>query len=155
MVSNLYESLLQEVGSVLGVALSPDAVNSCTIRLKSGVRIQMEIDPAERYFVLSSDLGPVPPGQYRQSLFLAALQANGAPAPRPGTFAFSEAAEHLIVFRQIPLKDLNGERIAYDLKPFAELAHMWERAVTQGELPLVASYGRNVNRSAGMFGMRP
>ncbi|MDP1836001.1 MAG: CesT family type III secretion system chaperone [Chlamydiales bacterium] len=156
MVSNLYETLLAEIGSILGVSLFPDSNNSCLVKLKNGLRVQFEMDPHGRQFILGVDLGPVPSGQYRQTLFREALRANGMPYPRLGTLAFSQKTGHVVLFETMSPQDLNGERIAFRLFPLAEKALKWKDAIEHGEVPLIEAPARGgLGRTMGLFGIRP
>ena len=156
MVTDLYETLLSEVGAILGVSLFPDSNNSCLVKLKSGLRVQLEMERTGKYFIIGIDLGPVPAGQYRQKLFREALRANGLPYPRLGILAFSEKSGHLILFDPVSTQDLNGERIAFRLSPLAEKGLKWQEAIQRGEVPIVETPVKGGARPpAGIFGLRP
>ena len=154
MVHALYETLLEEVGSILGVSLYPDSNNSCLVKLESGLEVQMEMDRNGQHFLIGIDLGPVPPGQYREELFKQALRSNGLPPPRMGVFAFSEDTGNVVLFHLIPSQELNGDRIAFALSPLAEKALTWQEAIATGEVPRVEVQPTS-GGSLGMFGMRP
>lgn len=152
MVSNLYEGLLQELGKVLGLALVPDANNSCLVRLPNGLEVQFELDQTGDRFIMGTDLGAMPSGRYRELMFREALKANGMPAPRPGILAYSKSADRLILFRWLLARELNGEKIAFLLGPFSEKALEWREAIRQGDVPqfqATASSG-----PSRMFGIR-
>ncbi len=156
MVSGLFESLLTELGTIMGVSLFPDSNNSCLIKLKSGVKVQMELDTKGEQFIIGIDLGPVPPGQYRQSLFREALRANGFPHPRLGVLAFSKKNGHMVLTDTISVQDLNGERIAFRLTPLTEKGLKWKDAIEHGEIPPVEAPSKRDGQSPmSMFGMRP
>ncbi len=154
MVHALYETLLEEVGGILGVSLYPDSNNSCLVKLESGLEVQLEMDRTGNNFIVGVDLGPVPPGQYREQLFKEALRSNGFPPPRLGVFAFSETNGHVVLFESLPAQQLNGEQVAFTLAPLAEKALKWQEAISTGEVPLVESQPTS-GGSIGMFGMRP
>jgi Tir chaperone protein (CesT) family len=151
MVKNLFEALLDEVGHALKIAdLHADRNNTCLISMPNGVKIQLEMHSRTQEFVLGSDLGQIPPGRYRENLFIEALRSNGMPN-HVGILAYSAKNDHLILFQTINLKDLTGERIATDMSPFIEKAKIWQEAMEKGEIPVVA----NMRTSMGMFGLRP
>ncbi len=155
MVAELYETLLTEVGTILGVSLFPDSNNSCLVKLKSGLQVQMEMERSGKSFIIGIDLGPVPTGSYRQQLFREALRANGLPYPRLGILAFSQKSGHLILFDPIDVHDLNGERIAFRLSPLSEKALKWQDAIQRGEVPIVETPSKSTGRPLGVFGLRP
>jgi hypothetical protein len=155
MVSGLYETLLTEVGGILGVSLFPDSNNSCLVKLISGLEVQLEMDAQGRSFIIGIDLGPVPPGMYRQTLFREALRANGMPYPRNGVLAYSQKSGHVILYETMSPQDLNGERIIFRLLPLSEKALKWKEAIEHGEVPIVEVSARSNAGSFGMFGMKP
>lgn len=152
MVSNLYESLLQELGQVLGLELTPDKNNSCLVKLKGGLEVQFELNPTGDRFLMGTNLGSAPPGRYRDALFREALKTNGMPPPRPGVLAFSPKADCLVLFRWLPAREINGERIAFLLGPFAERAMAWRQAIQHGDIPQFE--GPSARGHAGLFGLR-
>ncbi len=153
MVTDVFGVILQEIGKNLQVAdLHPDRNNSCLIKLKNGLHVQMEIDRTGQFLILGSDLGAPPPGRLREALFKEALRANGLPPPRNGIFAYSTRSEHVVIYESFNLKDLNGEKVVAVLEPFAEKAFTWKEAIAKGDIPPVHT---NANRPAGMFGLSP
>lgn len=151
MVKNLFEALLDEVGHSLKINdLHPDRNHTCLISMPNGIKVQLEMHSRSQEFVIGADLGQIPPGRYRENLFLEALRANGM-ANHVGVLAYSAKTDHLILFQTIHLKDLTGERIASDMTPFLEKAQLWKEAMEKGEIPVVAT----MKTSMGMFGLRP
>jgi hypothetical protein len=151
MVKDLFDSLLEETGHALQIPnLHADRNNTCLIQLSNGLKVQLEIEPKAQIFMIGCDLGEVPIGRYRNNLFREALRANGLPGPQAGILAYSSKTDHLVLFKALPLKELNGERIADALESFSEKALLWKQAVDNGEIPALYT-----NRpSAGMFGLR-
>lgn len=154
MVKDLYGSLLEELGRALQITdLHPDRNNSCLIRLKNGLQLQVEIHPKTESLLLGCDLGDLPPGRFRVDLFREALRANGLPYPQHGILAYSQKSDHLILFEFLPLKDLTGDKIADEVTPFAEKALLWKNGIANNEVPVVTFAG--ARPSMGMFGLRP
>lgn len=154
MVSDLFGTLLQELGRALQIDLRPDANNSCLIRFGKDLRVQIELDPTGQVVVVGTELGTVPPGRYRENLFTEALKSNGLPAPRYGIFAYSRKTDHLILYEKMQIRDLTGNKIADFLPLFMEKAKIWKEALTRGEVP-VAITVHTSRPPTGMFGMRP
>lgn len=155
MVVNQFEALLQELGQILKIPLHPDKTHSCLIKLKEGVSVQLEIDRPGDSLLFGIDVADVPPGKYRENLFKEALRANGSPSPRYGTLAYSRKTGHLVLFERLPLKDLNGDKVAEFLKPFVMKAKVWKDAIIRGEVPVIQGSGAHPNKNIGMFGLRP
>lgn len=151
MVTNLYESLLEELGRILRVPLFPDENNSCQIRLANGLEVQLELDKSGARFLIGTNLGGIPPGRYRETIMREALKANGAPPPRAGIFAYSRRADTFVLFRLVPTQELSGEKIAQLLSRFAEKGLEWRNAIKKGEVP---SAQATASGPSGMFGMR-
>lgn len=155
MVSNLFESILLELGQTEVIPikdLHPDKNNSCLIRLKGGLEIQIEMDKEQKNLIIGSDLGPVIEGKYRESVFLEALKSNGLPAPRWGDFAYSENTDHLILFHTFHTDHLTGEKVADFLTHFLEKAFHWKELLSRNEVPAIS--GIYATRPLGMFGLR-
>lgn len=154
MVTDFFGALLDELGKILQMPLAPDSNNSCLIKFKEGVTIQLEMDRGNNQFlIIGSDLGAIPAGKYRENLFQEALKANGMPSPRYGTFAYSKQADHLILFEMMNLQEITGGKIAEFLPFFIEKAKVWSQALTKGEIPIVASV--YTSRPTGLFGLKP
>lgn len=155
MVTDLLGSLLQELSRIIGASnLQPDSNNVCLIRFKGNIEVQLELDRSNLHFLLTCDLGSVPIGRYRETIFLEALKSNGLPPPHHGVFAYSKQADHLILFQMLALKDLTGAKIGDALAPFLEKARVWKSAIEKGEIPPVNLPGVGV-APKGIFGLRP
>ncbi len=154
MVKDLYGTLLEELGRALQIAdLHSDRNNTCQIRLKSGLQIQVEINPKTNMLLIGCDLGNLPLGRFRVDLFREALRANGLPYPQHGIFAYSNKTDHMLLFEFLPIKELTGDKIADSLGPFTEKALLWKTSIANNEVPVVAIAG--ARPSFGMFGLRP
>lgn len=155
MIANLFESILQELGrtEVIPIKdLHPDSRNSCLIRLKGGLEIQIEMDKKGDFLLIGCDLGSAATGKYREDVFREALKANGLPEPRWGDFAYSQQTDHLILFHRLHTKDLTGEKVADYLSHFLEKAFLWRDALSHNDVPIVS--GMHTSRPLGMFGLR-
>lgn len=156
MVANLFESLLQELGKTELIpiqGLHPDGNNSCLIRLKGGIEVQLELAKEEGWLLVGCDLGQTGQGKYREDILTEALRANGCPYPRWGDLAFSQKSDHLVLQHKMATKDLNGEKIADFLAHFIEKAFIWKNALEHNEIPPFT--GTQISRPMGMFGLRP
>lgn len=151
MVTDLFGMLLQEVGTILNIKdLKADQNNSCLIKLKSGLKIQIEMDRTGQFLLIGSDLGDLPAGPYRLNIFREALKANGSSPPLHGILAFSAKTQHLVLFSKLMASQLNGDKMTAELNPFIEKATLWSEALKRGDVPIVSQPAA----SGGMFGMR-
>lgn len=155
MIANLFESILLELGrtEVIPIEnLHPDSHNSCLIRLKGGLEIQIELDKKVDFLLIGCDLGFISNGRYREEVFREALKANGLPYPRWGSFAYSQKSDHLVLFDRLHTRDLTGEKVADYLTHFLEKAFHWRDAISHNDVPIVTGIG--TTRPMGMFGLR-
>jgi hypothetical protein len=153
MVADVFESLLQELSKALKVDLRPDKNNSCLIKLKEGVKVQLELDHSGRFLVLGADLGSISVGRYRENLFRQALMANGLPPPRHGIFAYSKRADSLVLHAMLEVKELNEERLTQFFQTFVEKVIYWNEAIKRGEIPEI-SEEKAAKGGSGMFGLQ-
>ncbi|NGX42083.1 MAG: hypothetical protein K940chlam7_00359 [Chlamydiae bacterium] len=157
MVTDLFDSLLQELGEAMEIEdLHADANNTCLIVFETSLEVYIEPHEKGDFLLICTDLGRVPPGRYREDVFREALKSNGLPYPRNGTFGYSEQSDHLLFFELLSLKELNGEKIATFLYPFMEKALVWKQSIEGGEVPVADTMktGRTTG-PAGLFGLRP
>ena len=155
MVQDVFDSILQELGAALKIEdLHIDDTKTCLIKFENQLEVYIEPYEKDEFMLISTNLGQVPRGRYREDVFREALKANGLPPPRHGTFAYSEQSEHLILFGMLSLRELNGEKIASFLYPFMEKALVWKNAIASGDVP-VADTMKTSRGPMGMFGLRP
>lgn len=155
MVMDLLESVLEEFGTVVHIPnLKADEHHSCEIALPNkGPKIQLELDTSEEFLVIGCEFDFIPHGRYRENLFKIALQSNSLPPPRTGDFAFSKKVEKLVLFTKIPIKNINGEKVASIFGPFSEKAILWTRAIKEGEIPALHTTYSTRSAGTGMFGL--
>lgn len=135
---------------------SPDQNNTCLIKFKGDILVQIEVARDENHVIIGSNLGEVAVGSYRNNLFEAALKTNGLPQPRPrtGTLAFSQYAGQLVLFEMFNSKDVSGQVIADFLPSYLETVKVWKEAISRGDTPVVATPFAS-KPLGGMFGLRP
>ena len=156
MVTTAFGTILQELGKSALIPITdlhPDRNNSCLVRIKGGIELQMELDRSGQNLVIGCDLGAIPPGRYKENLFREALKANGLPHPRYGIFAYSKQTDHLIVFDTLNTKDLTGDKVAEYLVKFMEKVVTWRSAISGNDIPLIAAI--KSSKLGGIFGLKP
>lgn len=155
MVTDFFGTLLQELAQALHLpSLQPDANNSCILKFKGEVIVQIEIDRSNQSLVIGSDLGSIPAGRYRENIFTEALKANGMPLPRYGIFAYSKQSDHLVIFDALPIRDLTGTKVADFLPLFVQKARIWKTALERGDIPPLATL-YTAGQTSGIFGLKP
>lgn len=154
MVMDLLNTILKDLEQYLNITdLHTDKNESCRIVYNNGFEVQLELDPSGEFVCVGTKIGVVPKGKYRNQLFKEALKMNGLPAPRYGTFAFSEKNNMLIFFDYVWAKELSGEKLSAFLKNFREKALVWKEALGRGEVPEFTQIGSKAQRPKGMFGL--
>lgn len=157
MVTDFFGALLKELGALMEMPnLTPDQNNTCLIKFKGDIRVQIEVTRNDEYVIIGANLGEVPVGSYRRNLFEAALKANGLPQPRPrsGNFAYSQYANQLVLFEMFNTKDVTGTAIADFFPLFLETIKVWKDALARGDTPNIAVTSISKFQT-GMFGLRP
>ncbi len=151
MVSGLFGTLLQEVSEQLKLdpILKPDARESCLVRFKGGIDVQMEINGKKDCFVMGTSLGVIAPGKYREEVFQAALRENGERHEIAATFAFSPRINQLYIYKELPLNELRGSIIAEKLELFVGKALHWKEALDKSLVPEV----KEVSKGTSIFQM--
>jgi len=151
MVSDLFESLLQELAKSLQIKdLKPDPNNSCLIHFQNGLEVQIEPFEKDDKLLLVIDLGQIPKGRFREDVFRESLIANGIPSP--GTFAYSDQSDHLLLMELMPFDELNGEKIAATLSSMLEKAKIWKDNLDSGAVPIAHTLA-SMAQTAKPFGI--
>ncbi len=156
MVKTQLEIILEELGRSTLIAISslrPNDKNTCLIPLPDGMKIQIEMDKYEKNLIIGCILGVVEAGHYRNSLFHAALIANGLPYPRYGTLAYSSKTNKLVLHETLSMEELNGQKVSEYLGFFLEKARTWKQAIEGGNVPHIsAAYGSK--GAVSVFGLK-
>ena len=150
MVTDMFGVILDDLGKKIGVPLKPDENNTCLLKMKEGVSIQIEPDKSGDFLLLGCKLGVMPPGKYRENIFRQALKANDLPTVNTGIFSFSKKSDNLILFKKVYLKTLTAERLVQEVKPFVEKAALWANAIEHNDIPEISQV---YTSKSGMFGL--
>lgn len=154
MIQEIFGALLEELGSVMNMRLSPDRNNSCLFTYQNGLKVQLEHDTGNNQIIAVAYIGTPPPGRYRENLFKEALKANGLPLPQPGAFAYSKKTDSLVLYGYISITELTGQKLADFLAPFIQRADLWRNAMGRGEIPSFTGTELSFGRSGGgIFGL--
>lgn len=155
MVTDAFGLLLQEVGKLLKIPkLEPDSNSSCLINFPDKIALQIETDRSGNNLILGCDVGTLPPGKYRELVFREALRSNGLPPPHFGEFSYSKQADKLMLMQQIPMKEINGDKVLAVLNPLLEKAKHWKEAISRGDVPSIGAISSGSRGGAGMFGLK-
>ena len=127
-----FSLLLSELGKIIGLPLSPDKYNACSI-LAPPLTVQLELDTAQENLLFFTKIITLPPGRFLEDILCAALKANGMPDPRPGIFGYIAMTNHLALYQTTPAALLDQENLASLFGAFFALAESWHKAIEQGK----------------------
>lgn len=145
-----YSALLNELGSLIGVPLRPDASRRCKLFVNNQLPVYLEDREQREELLIASLIFEIPPGKFREVVLKEALKENNLPS-RFGCFAFSQRANQLAFFLYAPYKNLDGKKLADLLKVFLEKAFAWRKGIETGQLPQSA---RNDKKGPSIFDIR-
>ena len=156
MITDKFGSLIEELGKVLKINLKTDKNNACLIDFKNGLKVQIEIDARGENVLIAADLGEIVQGRFRENVFREALKANGLPPPRNGIFAHSKKNESLVLYDNVTMEEISGEKLADFLLDFNKKAELWKGCIARNEVPSFteseASPGKRT-QTGGLFGL--
>lgn len=151
MVTDAFGQILHELGQLLKLKdLHADSNNSCLIKFKNGLQVQIEPDRRGDCLILGCDIGVIPPGRYRENIFREALKANGFTPPKAFHFAYSRKSDKLVLMAFLLLRHINGQKVYEQLLILIKQGESWKEALTRGEVP---SHLETQQQSSGIFGL--
>ena len=154
MIEGPFEAALSELSKIWNIPLKPDKNNSCLVKFKNGLEIQIEPLNKRDDLLICAQLGEVYQGQYREELFKIALMTNGQDYPNIGTLAFSTDTNQLILFDHLPFVELTKDKLINLIDPFMEKALKWKEAIKGQSIPAVESKKRATLKKEGSpFGL--
>jgi hypothetical protein len=130
MAHESLEQYLSVLGPYVGLPLKADDRGVCRIALRDGLACQIE-SPLDGSFQLTSVLGELPAGRYKQQALQAALRTNGATPPPMTTLAFSAKRSALILQLLLPA-GTQPEILCQRFTLFLEQALTWQDALRAG-----------------------
>lgn len=127
-----FKEILTELGINLDLFLTPDNDKICTLKIDDKLIMQLELDESESYILLGSFICDIPPGKFRENVFVNTLKANGQ-IPLDSIFAFNEPTAKLALFSYIPLATVNLISLKSRLETFIDKAIKWKDAIEGGQ----------------------
>ena len=132
---NPFEDLIKELGQKLGRTLLPDANQSCRLKVRENLYVQIDLDASGDKILIGSILGTLMQGSYRNAILKQALCVNGTSATPRGILAYSERKDALVLFQFLELAYTNSETLFQFLRIFIAHARVWQEALAAGEIP--------------------
>ena len=132
-MTNLFEQLLKELGAVFHLSLHADKIGACSLFIPPELVVQLQLDSSQENLFVFCKVIELPPGKFRENVFVEALKHNANPDPIAGILAYVAATNHLALFQNYPVSILNGERLAGLFGAFLETAENWRKAIQRGQ----------------------
>lgn len=127
-----FKEILTQLGIDLNLFLTPDNDKICSLKIDDKLIMQLELDESESNILMGTFLCDLPPGKFRENVFINTLKANGQ-LPLTSTFAFNEPSSKLVLFQYIPLNSVNLASLKSNLENFIKKAMNWKEAIESGQ----------------------
>lgn len=151
---DIFEQLLDDLSHVMNITLKPDANQSCLIRLKDKINIQLELDKAQENLTFGVMLGELQVGKYRENVLKEALKANYDKSPFMGVLAFSDKKNALVLFQITSIQNLTGEQIYSTMLELFDKALPWQDALSRGEVPYISTGSSKIAQESNIFNLK-
>lgn len=138
-MTDRFAALLEELGKVFELSLSPDKLGACSISIPP-LTVQLELDPTADNLFLFAKIIPLPPGKFRENVLQEALKANGGKDPRPAILGYIAASNDLAIHQIYPLRILTGDILSGILGAFLEMGENWFNALENGHTAPAPSF---------------
>ncbi len=132
---NPFEECIQALSNILGITLQAEQGSRCKLKAEE-ISVQLDYLEPKKNLVMTSFLAEVPPGTFREEVFIAALKDN-AQQGTLGVFAYSDVTGQIALQLFLAIST-QPERLAETLKQFIEKAIIWKNAIAGGNLRLVS-----------------
>lgn len=155
-MSENFLDLIEKLSKLLEIKLEATDDRTLTLLCGKKLPVQIELDPSNTKLQIISQLADLPPGKFKENVFLYALMANTYPHIKEGTLAFSEKLGKLIYFHIFPMHTLTPEILHPFLLGFIDNAKEWQTAIEN--LNPAPPNVLNIARKSGVgkpFGIKP
>ena len=127
-----FAQLLNDLSLLLDTHLSPDKRGACKLNIEDTLHVQLEPDATREKLLFFCFLSEVAPGKFRENVLRDALKTNAYPST-PGTLAFSERNNQLVLFANLNFSSLTAKKALDFLHLFMAKAQDWKQAITTGQ----------------------
>jgi len=127
-----FEELLKELSTELDTKLHLDENRACMLSFDEKINVQLELDKDLENLLVFCCICTLPPGRFRENVFLEALKENDK-FPYIATFAYFEKENSLAMYNFLYVANLNVEILSSYLKTFVDLAFLYYEAISRGQ----------------------
>lgn len=138
---NKFETLIQELGQVLGFTLQAEKGFLCKLILRGTIHVQLEFDEENDRIIIASLFAELPPGKFREDALMTALKTNFLD-PSLGSFGYIDTPPTLVLQMYLPLST-SAALLGALLQQFVEKAITWKEAIEQGTVSQLAQAGKS------------
>lgn len=138
---NKFETLIQELGEVLGVTLQAEKGFLCKLLLKDTIHVQLESDEENDRIIIASLIAELPPGKFREDALMTALKINFLDTSL-GSFAYTDKPPTLVLQMYLPIST-SAALLGALLQQFVEKAMTWKESIEQGTVTQLAQTGKS------------
>jgi len=135
---NLFNEKIRELGTLLNTPLHTFKEYFCTLIIQNFFKVHLEYEPNQDRILIASFLCDVPPGHFREEVFLESLKSNSS-INSFGSFGFEETQNKLAFFIYIPAL-VPTQQLADILAHFIEEGKKWKVAVDTGDLSQIKQH---------------
>lgn len=133
VLTTIVEDLVRGVGLDVTIEDSP----SYTLTFKDK-EVQLEMDDTGDFILLSTVIGNVPSGMFRENTLEQALKSNGYPPPHFGYFGYDLQNDILVMHQRFHVLRLSKKTLMDAIPGFIQMAANWSQALNSATVPIAA-----------------
>ncbi len=127
-----FKNIIEELSREIDLPLHLHRSDSISLNINN--QLQVALEERENQLLVATFISELPPGKFREELFIAALKENQISVDR-GILSYSNRNNQLALFSYLRFEEWNGSSLADFLEKFIEKALLWKRGVETGSFP--------------------
>lgn len=150
-----FGELIFDLGEEMQIPLRVDHNNACLLEIDETLAIQMQMDSSGETLLFVAEIGPVPPGNYRQNVLFEALRSNSQHEIN-GYLTFIAKSGMLMLCDQMPSEGMVCAGVIERLQTLHARGKKWKDAIEQGQIAPQEELRRAgpAGASGPMFGIK-
>ncbi|NGX58691.1 MAG: hypothetical protein K940chlam3_01599 [Chlamydiae bacterium] len=137
MPKSILTSFVQDLVKGLGLDIDLEDSPSYTLEIQDKA-VQLELDDTGDFIFVSTVIGKVPSGMYRESVLEQALLSNGYPPPQFGYFGYDLNQDILVLHQRFHVTKLTKKTLMDAIPGFIQMSTDWGRAIGSASVPIAA-----------------
>jgi hypothetical protein len=131
---DLFAQLIDDLSELIASPLYVDSKRRCQLLINHELHLFLQEQDNDQQLLISTFLGDLPPGKFREKILKAALKENGS-FERILIFCYSDRNNQFAAFNYISFENLSADILADALELFLDRAFLWKKALQTGEIP--------------------